>query len=252
MYARHDLAWLSGAGWQRVLAATPAGTPAHAALARWAGADWPLIVRRRDNARHNAGDAARRSVDQALGGGHAALGGGEHACDSAGEICLGLAAPPDPASGAKLRIPLHVLSRHIERHSAPLRLEAVVHALPPRWQAPFARLSKASERLDLRVFGSLALQALTGQPYLRDASDIDLLFRPRDAEELDEGALLLASLLDELPLDGEIVFPSGQAVAWKEWFTAGAGTGSERVLVKSQSDVKLGTRTELRAELEPA
>ena len=73
---------------------------------------------------------------------------------------------------------------------------------------------------------------------------------PRDRAELDAGTLLLASHLDKLPLDGEILFPSGQAVAWKEWFTTSAHT--ERVLVKSQASVKLGTRAELRAELEPA
>lgn len=220
MYARHDLAWLTGDGWRDLLAAAPHGTPAHAAIARWAAANWPLIVRRRD------------------------------ATSDASVACLGLAAPPEPTNGAKLRLPLRVPARQVARHRAPLPLDAVVHALPARWQAPFSRLAGATLSLDLRVFGSLALQALTGQAYLRDASDIDLLFRPRDSAELDLGTLLLASFLDELPLDGEIIFPSGQAVAWKEWFTARGHT--ERVLVKSQSSVKLGTRAELRAELEPA
>lgn len=224
MYARHDLAWLAGDGWQELLAATPLGTPAHAAIARWADADWPLVVRRRD----------------------IAPASGWHGDD----VCLGLAAPPHPVTGTKLRLPLRVQPKYIARHSAPLPLDAVAHALPLCWQAAFSRLANASSGLDLRVFGSLALQALTGQAYLRDSSDIDLLFRPRDNAELDEGTLLLASHLDELPLDGEIVFPSGQAVAWKEWFTARAH--SERVLVKSQSSVKLATRAELRAELEPA
>ncbi|WP_426338470.1 malonate decarboxylase holo-[acyl-carrier-protein] synthase [Pseudoduganella sp. S-14] len=232
MHARHDLAWLTREGWQDVLATATPGTPAHAALARWAACDWPLVVRRRDDAAQVPASAS----------GHT----GAHA----GDICLGLAAPPDPVSAAKLRLPLRVPARHIARHSAPMALDAVVQALPARWQAPFARLATASAGLDLRVFGSLALQALTGQAYLRDASDIDLLFRPRDGFELDAGTLLLASFLDELPLDGEIIFPSGQAVAWKEWFTARAHT--ERVLVKSHASVKLGTRAELRAELEPA
>lgn len=228
MYARHDLAWLTEDGWQHALSSTAPGTPAHAAIARWAGARWPLIVRRRDAA--------------TLSG----TGSGEDAAT----VFLGLAAPPDPASGAKLRLPLVVPARHVARHSAPAPLEAVVHALPAGWQLPFARLREASAGLDLRVFGSLALQALTGQPYLRDGSDIDLLFRPRSVVELDAGTLLLASFLGELPLDGEIVFPSGQAVAWKEWFTARAHT--ERVLIKSQASVKLAPRAGLRAELEAA
>lgn len=228
MYARHDLAWLSDDGWQHALSDAASGTPAHAVIARWAEARWPLIVRRRD---------AAVQPGPAIGAQNA-------------EVCLGLAAPPDPASGAKLRLPLSVPSRHIARHSAPLPLQAVAHALPAHWKCAFARLYDASAALDLRVFGSLALQALTGQPYLRDSSDIDLLFRPRSIGELDAGTLLLASFLVELPLDGEIVFPSGQAVAWKEWFTARANT--ERVLIKSQASVKLAPRAELRAELEAA
>lgn len=228
MYARHDLAWLTEEGWQHVLSAAAPGTPAHAAIERWAGARWPLIVRRQDTAAHNG----------------SAYGANEHG------VCLGLSAPPERAGGAKLRLPLSVPARHIARHSAPLPLAAVAQALPPRWKSPFARLRDASADLDLRVFGSLALQALTGLPYLRDGSDIDLLFRPRSIEQLDAGTLLLAGFLVELPLDGEIVFPSGQAVAWKEWFTARANT--ERVLIKSQATVKLAPRADLRAELEAA
>ncbi|HEY0588089.1 MAG TPA: malonate decarboxylase holo-[acyl-carrier-protein] synthase [Pseudoduganella sp.] len=236
MYARHDLAWLTGDGWQELLATAPLGTPAYAAVARWADAGWPLVVRRRDAAPDTAADTAPHAIP--------AAGVGRH------DVCLGLAAPPDPITGAKLRLPLRVQAKHIARHSAPLPPDAVEHSLPPRWRTPFAHLARDSAGLNLRIFGSLALQALTGLAYLRDTSDIDLLFRPRDSAELDGGTLLLASHLDNLPLDGEIVFPSGQAVSWKEWFTARAH--SERVLVKSQSSVKLATRAELRAELEPA
>lgn len=230
MYARHDLAWLTGESWRRQLAVAPAGTAAHGAILRWADAGWPLVVRRPD-AVLNAGPGGP---------------GGPGAADD--DVFLGLAAPPDAASGAKLRLPMRVKPQDIERHSAPLPLARAGQALPTQWRAPFARLRGASAHLDLRVFGSLALQALTGQSYLRDSSDIDLLFRPRSIAELDAGTMLLASHLGELPLDGEIVFPSGQAVAWKEWFTARAHT--DRVLVKSHAGVKLGARAELLAELE--
>lgn len=228
MYARHDLAWLTDDGWQHALSAAPAGTPAHRAMTRWAGARWPLVVRRRDIPPQADAEIAAGSET----------------------VSLGLAAPPDSVTGAKLRLPLTIPARHIARHCAPLRLEDVAHALPAIWLPPFARLRTAGAGLDLRVFGSLALQALTGLPYLHQNSDIDLLFRPRSISELDAGTLLLASFVGELPLDGEIIFPSGQAVAWKEWFTARAHT--ERVLVKSQASVRLAPRTGLRAELEEA
>ena len=228
MYARHDLAWLTAEGWLQLQAAMPPGAPAHAAIRRWSAAGWPLVVRRPD-------------MVSAAGASSSAL--------AAGEIFLGLAAPPDAASGAKLRLPLRVPACHVERSSPPLPLAQVAHALPPAWQAPFARLADASAGFELRVFGSLALQALTGQAYLRESSDIDLLFRPRGIPELEAGARLLAAHLGQLPLDGEIVFPSGRAVAWKEWL-ASRDDGA-RVLVKSHAGVKLDTRAALRAELEP-
>jgi len=233
MYARHDLIWLTTAGWSAKLAAhaAPVGTQpraaapvaaasARAALALWRERDWPLIVRRREP---DAPDGA---------------------------VCAGLAAPPDRASGAKLRLPLQIDARYIARHERPLPLQAVLAALPPTWRAQFAALAADAASYDIRVYGSLSMQALTGQPYLRPGSDIDLVFRPTSAQQLDAGLALLAAHSAQLPLDGEIVFPSGQAVAWKEWHAAQASAA--RVLVKAHATVNLRAPGALRAELELA
>jgi phosphoribosyl-dephospho-CoA transferase len=49
---------------------------------------------------------------------------------------------------------------------------------------------------------------------------------------LHAGLALLDDCSRQLPLDGEIVFPSGQAVAWKEWRNALSAQSRARVLVK--------------------
>jgi phosphoribosyl-dephospho-CoA transferase len=53
-----------------------------------------------------------------------------------------------------------------------------------------------------------------------------------------------------LPLDGEIVFPTGAAVSWKEWL--GAGPARARVLVKDAGAVRLAHMADLLATLEAA
>jgi phosphoribosyl-dephospho-CoA transferase len=52
----------------------------------------------------------------------------------------------------------------------------------------------------------------------------------------------LQAFAQQLPLDGEVLFPSGDAVAWKEWVGAGY---SERVLAKCRDTVRLARREEL-------
>lgn len=219
MFARHDLVWLGGQGWDQVLAGAPAE---HApAVAAWRQTDRPLIVRRAD-------------VGQAPG-----------------QVALGLALPPRPEDGRKVRIPCRVAVEHVARRTAPLPLAQVLGALP-RWDAELAALAlrAADEGIALRVYGSLALQVLTGQAYLTASSDIDLLAQPRTAAELDAALALLKTHAAGLPLDGEIVFPGGRAVAWKEWAAAREGAPGSRVLVKEMARVALVTTDNLLAALE--
>lgn len=209
MTARHDLVWLSDAGWRAAQqAAAPAQRPA---LARWRQAGWPATVRRRD------ADAA---PDQ---------------------VCLGLTLPMDDTGAARLRLGLRCGQVEVARRRRPLSLREAAPALPPAWRAAYAGLEQqaALVRLDMRVYGSLALQAATGAPYLTARSDIDLLFFPLDAAQLDAGLALLDKHGQGLPLDGEIVFPSGQAVAWKEWRNAASAPGRTRVLAKDIDRVQL-------------
>ena len=217
MFARHDLIWLSESGWQ---AACEAAQPEHrAALEQWQRNDWPAVVRRRD----------ANTFDN--------------------EICAGVPLPPDPDSGNKVRIALRVQALEVIRHMPPLTLKAVLPALPEAWQELVSALGNRAVGLLIRVYGSAALQALTGQRYLTETSDIDLLFYPISVQQLQAGLALLAFHATQLPLDGEIVFPSGQAVAWKEWLQA--QQGDARVLVKEADVVHLCATNALMASFRP-
>lgn len=210
MTSRHDQAWLSSTGWD---AALGSAAPGHVqALEQWRKHDRPLVV-------------TRRTPDAAPG-----------------DLCLGLALPPD--AGRKVRIALQVHEHMVARIERPLSLQAAAAAAPAPWRAPLAALLADASGINLRAYGSLALQAGTGLPYLTDASDIDLLFTPASLHELDAGMHLLQSHQQRLPLDGEIVFPDGAAVAWKEWRDATAS--GARVLVKDAASVRLVTTASLR------
>ncbi|WP_332875756.1 malonate decarboxylase holo-[acyl-carrier-protein] synthase [Massilia sp. S19_KUP03_FR1] len=200
MFSRHDLVWLTPAGWDTA-----------PALTEWRKQDWPAIVRRRD----------------------AGVG--------ADAVCLGIPLPE------RQRVALVVDARHIARSAPPLTLADAIAAAPPQWLAGLVALQRAAEALDVRVYGSLAMASITGLPYLRAGSDIDLLARPTTRSEFAAAVALLEEHAQVLPLDGEIVFPSGDAVAWKEWIAA--RRDHARVLVKSLHTVRLADPAQLFSSL---
>ncbi|AKZ63923.1 malonate decarboxylase ACP synthase [Herbaspirillum hiltneri N3] len=216
--ARHGLAWLNEAGWLDALARV--ADEHRFAVQRWRQHDWPAVIRRRD------ADCA------------------------SGEICLGIALPPD-RDGVKLRVALRVALQGVREMRAPLEIADVIEHAGSQWRDDLRVMHDqiAAQGLTIRVYGSLALQALTGLSYLRPASDIDVLFSPQDRLQLEHGVSLLQRHALRLPLDGEIAFPSGHAVAWKEWAQA-CGRSDNRVLVKHGSGVALQRVDELLAALE--
>jgi phosphoribosyl-dephospho-CoA transferase len=219
MFARHSLVWLSPDGWREAEDSIPADS--RHATTLWRQHDWPAVVRRQES------DIVE------------------------GRLCLGLALPPDPASGRKQRIPLTVSSRHIAKVLAPVTIGSLIADAPPVWAASLESLnSKASAvGLTLRAYGSLALQVLTGQTYLTASSDIDVLLYPLTREQLCAGVALLSEAATRIPIDGEIVFPSGEAVAWKEWINAMDGKTGVRVLAKDSHGVHLALPQTLLATL---
>ena len=105
--------------------------------------------------------------------------------------------------------------------------------------------------ITFRVFGSVAWQALTGLDYLSETSDIDVLWRPGDAEQLSGGIELLDAWQRDfaIPVDGEILFGDEDAVAWREWRDRGDG---RRLLVKRLSGPLMREAASLVATLERA
>jgi len=160
-------------------------------------------------------------------------------------IAVGLALPP--ALG-KRRIALSVSAQDTARYAQPTLLsDALAHA-PIEWQPALIELDAASTDIgiELRVFGSLAWQALSGLPYLTPQSDIDLLWRPQSHIRLQQGIALLARWEQSsgLRADGEVLFGGNSAVSWREWATLKSGD-DQRVLVKRQSSAELVEAREL-------
>jgi phosphoribosyl-dephospho-CoA transferase len=227
MLPRHNLVWPAAAGWDRFQAGTAAeATGVRDAVARWRAADWPLV-------------ACRAAADQPVQ-----------------QMLLGMPLPPAADSHLKVRLAVAIDREQIRRHDAALTLACVLPAAPAHWRTTLLALQMAaSETLPpLQVFGSLAMQSLTGMAYLHPDSDIDLLFHPQTPTQLDAGIALLDSFSRALPLDGEVVFADGRAVAWREWrdvMQAGGDQSAARVLTKSADAVALVACQDLLATLGP-
>ncbi|MGE4336589.1 MAG: malonate decarboxylase holo-[acyl-carrier-protein] synthase [Pigmentiphaga sp.] len=116
---------------------------------------------------------------------------------------------------------------------------AGLSAAPAAWLALPERLRQAG--LHARVYGSHGWQHLTGLAYCHDASDLDLLIPVADIATATRAATLLAAL-DDKPglLDGELCFPDGRAVAWREWWRWSQGA-TRVVLFKSIHGAMLAT-----------
>lgn len=220
MFARHDLVWLTSRGWQRVRAGAPQA--ALTALDRWRDGGWPAVVRRTE-----AGMLP-------------------------GEVAIGFPLPPRPEDGGKLKIGCAVEMSDIGRRTRALPLVGALDAVPAQWREGLEALERqaADAGVSLSVYGSVALAALTGQYYLTPLSDIDVLLQPQTRRQLMIGLDLLSWHAGILPLDGEVVFPDGRAVAWKELRAAFAGAPGTRVLTKGLDRIALVLPEALMATLE--
>lgn len=208
-WRRHQLVWLDEFGWYRILIAAP-GSAEHDAqvqgcLELWAQRRWPLVVR-------------QRAVDRAAAG-------------SPLPLALGL---PAPAGWGRRRIGVEVAADAVcRRGEFPLAAEVRL-LLPAEAQGRWEDLCAGFERLGImaRVYGSYGWQRLTGLDHLHPASDIDLLLAVADATLADAACALLQRAAPMAPhIDGELAFPDGSAVAWREWARWRVGQ-TRSVLVK--------------------
>lgn len=181
---RHDLVTLRPwAGWRS--ACTPAGSRLWWAAEQWIVRGLPLV-------------AARQVAEGA-------------------QVSLGLSLP---LRHDRQRLAIAVAPTAIAEVRPPLSITACLPQLPAEYAAPLRELERRAAACSVRlgVFGSLAWESLSGEAYRHAASDIDLICDVASSEQL---AVVLAALQEAaagLPcrLDGEIRFPDGNAVAWRE------------------------------------
>jgi phosphoribosyl-dephospho-CoA transferase len=182
---RQQLVRLSLDGWAHVLQA-PWDADARACLTLWAERGLPLVVTRQP-----------LSSDDAL--------------------ATGL---PAPSRFRRRRLAVAVAPRDLlfldEFPGADAAARLLPRALAPAWRALVAAL--AAHDCAARVYGGYGWQALTRLAYVHAASDLDLLLPVSSAAQADAVARTLASVAWDGPrLDGELLFPDGAAVAWREW-----------------------------------
>ena len=120
-----------------------------------------------------------------------------------------------------------------------LTIATVLDVVPARNRRPLATLATLAQALGIAVgvYGSTAWETLAGERYRRPGSDVDLIcdVRHRDVLLPWLRAMQAAARAMDEHLDGEIRFPDGQAVAWRELAQA---TQDARVLVKGPTDVR--------------
>ena len=98
------------------------------------------------------------------------------------------------------------------------------------------RYAAESRQLHFGLFGSAALEAVTGLPYLHDRSDIDAILGPGSESAIhafwDE--LLAVEQTTGVRADVELMFSPGKYIKLRELMSGGS-----TVLVKGQSEPQL-------------
>jgi phosphoribosyl-dephospho-CoA transferase len=208
-WRRHELLSVAPSSWRLELASRPA-VAAAPFLATWADNGWPVIVRRR-----MAGDDADR-------------------------VPVGVPLPP---AAGKRRIALTIPEQAVLERSPPPSLLAAGHAANPGWGPTIRALVALGARHSVSpaAFGSLLWQYRIGLPYLSPRSDLDVLWPIRADCEI--GALVAGIAAAErgapMRIDGEVVFPDGEAVNWRELHMALNQDGPTEVLAKSIGGMRL-------------
>jgi len=156
-------------------------------------------------------------------------------------VCMGL---PSPQQWSRRRVALTVCLDHLTAHAGFPTLGQVVQT--NHWDSAVIELSDAIEKLGAKahVYGSHGWQWLTGLTYLHEASDLDLSLSVNSWEMASHLVHCLANTAIHCRVDGEIVFPQGQAIAWRELYQLIQGK-TLQVLMKDRHSIKLRSQEEL-------
>ena len=165
-------------------------------------------------------------------------------------ICLGL---PAPQHWDRRRLAASVAADGIALQGQFPRLHDVAQSSPWGLGAAAWLAQGQALRAEVRVYGSYGWQFLTGMPYVRAGSDLDLSVHAPDLHAALQALDWLAQTVPvgeagssgrspsaRLPLrvDGEIVFPQGQALAWRELQQLRQGRVAQ-ALVKDRCSLRL-------------
>lgn len=166
-----------------------------------------------------------------------------------GPLLLGLSLP---LNQQRKRLTIHVDRRAVAGIDVPLAIARCCSRLPVAEADVLRRLAERAVACSasLGVFGSLAWEALSGEDYRHAESDIDLICDVETMPQFDDMLAALRLAAGELPcrLDGEIRFPDGNAVAWRE-MAAQRKNPAALVLVKGPHEVGLRPVQALLASL---
>jgi phosphoribosyl-dephospho-CoA transferase len=206
-WRRHDLLHVAPDVWASVLRTPLADLPL---LAKWADRGWPAIVRRR-------GEADNRHL-----------------------VPVGVPLPP---AAGKRRVALLIPPEGVLQRSRPPLLHASASAADPHWRSTIEALVAVGARsgIEPAAFGSLLWQHLTGLAYLTPHSDLDVLWPIPANFDVHSLVCNIAQVQRDAPLriDGEIIFPDGSAVNWRELWNARQAADGATVLAKTVESVRL-------------
>jgi phosphoribosyl-dephospho-CoA transferase len=195
--------------WASTLAHYPslAGVPL---VGAWADRGWPVILRRR-----------AETEDPDL-------------------VPVGVPLPP---AAGKRRVALLLPPEGVLQRSSPPLLRAAARVADPGWRSTIVSLSALGARTGVEpsVFGGLLWQHLTGLPYLSPHSDLDVLWPVPAGFDVLSLVFSIAEIQRDAPLriDGEVIFPDGTAVNWRELWNALRAADLATVLAKSIEGVRL-------------
>ena len=216
---RHDLVYLHASAAFETLY-TDAGSPFWQAARDWIADGRPLVV-------------ARQPA-------------------TAPGLLLGLALPL--LYGQRKRLSIEVERSSVVAVQPPLTISRCLPCLPAGAAGTLAELENRLDAGAVRigVFGSLAWEILSGETYRHATSDIDLICDVASPAQFEVALAALQQAAAELPcwLDGEIRFPDGNAVAWRE-ILANRDRPNAVVLAKGNADVRLMPLQALTASLSP-
>lgn len=188
-----------------------------------------------------AGCVEPLAIDRVIGWarkGRPVIGRGALPHDTPDLLPLGLACIE---AGRRIRVSFRVPKPAVLRVEEPLALAAVAPTLPPALRSTALRLLQFAGEIGmpLRVYGSVFWQHTSGEAYLHDHSDLDLLAQPETADDAKRwlDALEFTEAISAVRIDGEVELPTGEAVAWRELAAAG-----EKILVKSDAGPSLRPR----------